>query len=84
LPPPPIAVPNRYRSRDGAHAIATIHRNKGGYTVQVWSDRNPQGFSYRTFGKGTAELTDFEGMCLVRRVPRKRAPAGEDGEEPGD
>ena len=52
-----------------------IHRNVGGYTVQIWSDRNPQGFSYRTFGKGTAELTDFEGLCLVRRVPRSNAPA---------
>ena len=44
-----------------------IHRNHGGYSVQIWSDHSPQGFSCRTFGKSKAELVDFEGLCLVRR-----------------
>ena len=44
-----------------------IHRNHGGYSVQIWSDHSPQGFSYRTFGKSRVELVDFEGVCLARR-----------------
>ena len=35
LPPPPIAVPNRYRSRDGAHATATLEPLSPGVEVEI-------------------------------------------------
>ncbi|MFO0447682.1 MAG: type I-E CRISPR-associated endoribonuclease Cas2 [Pseudomonadota bacterium] len=58
-----------------------IHRNHGGYSIQVWSDHSPQGFSYRVFGQCKAELVDFEGMCLVRRSSAQ-GDGGADASDP--
>ena len=48
-----------------------------GAVLQVWTDKNPQGFSYRQFGTRERELADFEGVALVKiRRPsaEKREP----------
>ena len=37
-----------------------------GSVLQVWSDKNPQGFSYRQFGVSEREFVDFEGLALIR------------------
>jgi hypothetical protein len=34
--------------------------------IQIWNDRNPQGYSYRVHGAPSREFVDFEGMALVR------------------
>jgi hypothetical protein len=34
--------------------------------IQIWNDRNPQGFSYRVHGVPSREFLDLEGMALVR------------------
>ena len=38
-----------------------------GNAVQIWSDRGPQGFRYRSQGPNDRELVDLEGVALVRR-----------------
>ena len=34
--------------------------------LQVWSDSNPQGFSYRQFGMRDREFVDLEGLALIQ------------------
>ena len=34
--------------------------------LQIWSDKNPQGFSYRQFGMSDRNFVDFEGLTLIR------------------
>jgi CRISPR-associated protein Cas2 len=44
-----------------------------GYVLQLWSNRQPQGFDYRQYGQSTRMLEDHEGLALVvlRRTNRK-------------
>jgi len=46
-----------------------------GAALQIWSDRNPQGFSFRQAGMSEREITDFEGLHLVRITRRDRISA---------
>jgi len=39
---------------------------ESGNILQVWTDKNPQGFSYRQYGERERKLVDFEGLALVR------------------
>ena len=50
---------------------------RGGSVIQVWTDRNPQGFSARSAGGPSREFVDFEGLVLLRRAPRKARRATE-------
>lgn len=34
--------------------------------MQIWTDKNPQGFSYRQYGKHDRQFVDFEGLSLVQ------------------
>ena len=49
-----------------------ISKAKDGRVVQVWSDRRPQGFSYRTHGAGDREFVDLEGLALVATRPKRQ------------
>ena len=46
-----------------------------GSALQIWSDRNPQGFSYRQVGISEREIVDFEGLQLVRITRRHKFSA---------
>jgi len=37
-----------------------------GSILQLWSDKNPQGFSFRQSGLSEREIVDFEGVLLVQ------------------
>lgn len=37
-----------------------------GTVLQIWTDQNPQGFSYRQLGNSERSIVDFEGIALVR------------------
>lgn len=45
---------------------------KGGYAVQIWTDKSPQGFSWRSVGSSQREFQDFEGISLITRRPKRR------------
>jgi len=36
--------------------------------LQIWTDKNPQGFSYRQWGCKDRQLVDVEGLSLVEIV----------------
>ncbi|MFA5064073.1 MAG: type I-E CRISPR-associated endoribonuclease Cas2e [Dehalococcoidia bacterium] len=45
----------------------SIKTSKGdGSILQLWTDKNPQGFSFRHTGSSEREMIDFEGLQLVR------------------
>jgi CRISPR-associated protein Cas2 len=54
------------RVRDELWKVATQRAN-GGCVLQIWSERSPQGFRYRSHGPSERELVEFEGVTLVRR-----------------
>ena len=66
------------RVRDELWAMA-LERAKDGRVLQVWTDRNPQGYRFRSYGDWARELVDMEGITLIRtrpkRRPSKRKPA---------
>lgn len=43
---------------------------RAGACLMVCAARNEQGFELRQHGDRAVELLDFDGMALVRRVPR--------------
>lgn len=44
-----------------------VKASKGtGSILQLWTDKNPQGFSFRQSGESEREIVDFEGLHLVR------------------
>ena len=47
-----------------------------GTVLQVWSDKSPQGFSYRQYGESNREFVDFEGLALIRVSPATRKLSG--------
>lgn len=52
-----------------------IKASKGtGSILQIWTDKSPQGFSYRQVGTAERELIDFEGLTLVR-ISQRSKPA---------
>ena len=48
--------------------------------LQIWSDKNPQGFTCRQHGNRERTFQDFEGMSLVtiRRTVKKASPQNVD------
>jgi CRISPR-associated protein Cas2 len=47
-----------------------------GAVIQIWTDQNPQGFSYRQFGERDRRFIDLDGLALVEF---KRAQETEKG-----
>jgi hypothetical protein len=50
-----------------------LEKSREGGALQIWSDRTPQGYSYRRHGKCSREMVDFEGTALVR-IPADDEP----------
>jgi len=36
--------------------------------MQIWTDQNPQGFSYRQFGERDRRFIDLDGLALIEFV----------------
>ena len=39
-----------------------------GVVMQIWTDQNPQGFSYRQFGERDRRFIDLDGLALVEYI----------------
>ena len=53
------------RVRDELWLKSIKKAGESGAVLQLWTDKNPQGFSYRHFGARERTLADFEGLALV-------------------
>jgi CRISPR-associated protein Cas2 len=54
------------RVRDELWERALKSTKGTGSILQLWSDKNPQGFSFRQSGISAREIVDFEGVLLVQ------------------
>jgi CRISPR-associated protein Cas2 len=54
------------RVRDELWLKGIKRAKDSGAILQVWTDKNAQGFSYRQFGARERKLADFEGLALVK------------------
>lgn len=57
--------------RDELWKLSTKAAGEGS-VIQLWSDRGPQGFNYRSHGEHDRVLVDVEGVTLVRRKRRPK------------
>ena len=62
------------RVRDELWKRAIKGAKETGAIIQIWTDQNPQGFSYRQFGERERSFVDFEGLSLVRIEHRNLMP----------
>jgi CRISPR-associated protein Cas2 len=37
-----------------------------GSIIQIWNDKNPQGFSYRQYGVQNRKFVDVDGLSLIQ------------------
>jgi CRISPR-associated protein Cas2 len=45
----------------------TVQKIKdNGTAIQIWSDQNPQGFSYRQWGNLDRKFIELEGVALIQ------------------
>ena len=58
------------RVRDELWKLAVAKRGDG-RILQIWSERSPQGYQYRSVGDADRQLVDYEGIALVRTQPRR-------------
>ncbi len=63
------------RVRDELWERALKAMKGSGAALQVWTDRNPQGFTFRQVGMSDREIVDFEGLQLIQITRRDRQPA---------
>jgi CRISPR-associated protein Cas2 len=65
------------RVRDELWRRATKQAKESGSVMQIWTDQNPQGFSYRQYGDRERRFVDLEGLSLIRvkRQPNGGTPA---------
>jgi CRISPR-associated protein Cas2 len=52
--------------RDELWSRAIKKSKESGAVLQIWTDQNPQGFSYRQYGDRERTIIDFEGLSLVK------------------
>ena len=53
------------RVRDELWSKAVKKTKESGAVLQIWTDQNPQGFSYRQFGERERRFIDLDGLALV-------------------
>jgi CRISPR-associated protein Cas2 len=53
------------RVRDELWATAVKKAKDSGVVIQIWTDQNPQGFSYRQTGERDRRFIDLDGLALV-------------------
>ena len=59
-----------------------LSRQKGGRNgagILIHSSNTEQGFRFQSFGDGSREMIDCEGLQLVRKPPTKRKPSEPQG-----
>ncbi|MDD5402675.1 MAG: type I-E CRISPR-associated endoribonuclease Cas2e [Dehalococcoidales bacterium] len=56
------------RVRDELWKRAIKQSKQSGSVLQIWSDQNPQGYSYRQFGDRGRTFFDFEGLSLIKKI----------------
>ena len=44
-----------------------------GSAMQIWTDNNPQGFSYRQVGVKERSFVEVEGVSLIQKIQRNKA-----------
>ena len=44
-----------------------------GSAIQIWTDNNPQGFSYRQMGVKERSFVEVEGVSLIRKIQKNQA-----------
>ena len=54
------------RVRDELWKQAIKKAKESGSVIQIWTDQNPQGFSYRQYGEFKRSFIDIEGMSLIQ------------------
>jgi len=42
-----------------------VKKSRKGAVMQIWSERNPQGYKYRVYGEPKRNFVDFEGIALL-------------------
>lgn len=62
------------RVRDELWKRAVLAQKGGGSVLQLWTDKNPQGFSYRQTGNSDRTFVEFEGLMLVSVRKQKSPP----------
>jgi CRISPR-associated protein Cas2 len=63
------------RVRDELWATAIKKAKDSGVVIQIWTDQNPQGFSYRQFGERDRRFIDLDGLALVEFIRTVSAPS---------
>jgi CRISPR-associated protein Cas2 len=63
------------RVRDELWATAIKKAKDSGVVMQIWTDQNPQGFSYRQFGERDRRFIDLDGLALVEYIRAVNLPA---------
>jgi len=69
------------RVRDELWLKAVKAAKETGGVLQMWSERNPQGYSCRQYGKHERTIVDFEGLVLVTMGPSQSGLTGFDTEK---
>ena len=52
--------------RDELWNRAIKKSKESGAILQIWTDQNPQGFSFRQHGERERRFIDFEGLTLIQ------------------
>ena len=71
------------RVRDELWARAVKKARQSGAVLQVWTDQNPQGFSYRQTGDRHREFIELEGLSLIRMERTARPQHDKDSDTVG-
>ncbi|MDD4924278.1 MAG: type I-E CRISPR-associated endoribonuclease Cas2e [Dehalococcoidales bacterium] len=54
------------RVRDELWMQAIKKAKESGSVIQIWNDKNPQGFSYRQYGVQNRKFVDVDGLSLIQ------------------
>jgi CRISPR-associated protein Cas2 len=54
------------RVRDELWNKAIKKTKESGSVIQIWNDKNPQGFSYRQYGVQNRKFVDVDGLSLIQ------------------
>jgi hypothetical protein len=59
--------------RDELWKQAVMKIKDKGSAMQIWTDNNPQGFSYRQSGVKERSFVEVEGVSLIQKIQKKEA-----------
>jgi CRISPR-associated protein Cas2 len=61
------------RVRDELWKQAVMKIKEKGSAIQIWTDNNPQGFSYRQIGVKERSFVEVEGVSLIQKIQKNEA-----------